>query len=120
MIMTIPRLEARCPKVPRWDEAALVERRSPFDDGHGAPCYERADGLVVHRCATTGAYYVSPAPTEAALAEFYRTYFREYRGDSGFEQEFAIREVSRADPLDDPDGSRRVLCGLRVWPIMDP
>jgi 2-polyprenyl-3-methyl-5-hydroxy-6-metoxy-1,4-benzoquinol methylase len=80
----------------------LVERRSPFDGERGVPCYERADGLVVHRCATTGAYYVSPAPTEAALAEFYQTYFREYRKDDSFEQEFAIREVSRADPLDDP------------------
>jgi 2-polyprenyl-3-methyl-5-hydroxy-6-metoxy-1,4-benzoquinol methylase len=122
MTTRIPRLEARCPKVPRWDEAALVERRSPFGGERGVPCYERADGLVVHRCATTGAYYVSPGPTEAALAAFYRTYLREYREDDGFQQEFAIREVSRAEPLDEPriaiiDGAIDGLDGRRVLDV---
>lgn len=65
------------PRLPKWAE--LEPRVCPVcgqpPDGESAV---RPDGLVVNRCRC-GLWFVSPAPTEAALAAFYEGYARHAR-----------------------------------------
>ena len=54
---------------------ALQERNCPICDGEAKTAlFRRPDGLTVRRCEACNTYYVSPAPSEEALAEFYASY----------------------------------------------
>jgi 2-polyprenyl-3-methyl-5-hydroxy-6-metoxy-1,4-benzoquinol methylase len=71
---TITQLEKLDARIPPWNVAALVERQCPLCGGGGRPYFVRPDGLRVLHCDACGSWYLSPAPSEQELNEFYATY----------------------------------------------
>jgi len=67
------------PRVPAWPTDQLEERECPLCDAEGEARFIRPDGLQVLHCHICGVYYISPAPTKEALAEFYRSYYRTHQ-----------------------------------------
>jgi 2-polyprenyl-3-methyl-5-hydroxy-6-metoxy-1,4-benzoquinol methylase len=76
------------PRIPEWDFRDLVERRCPFCGGEGETWYLRPDKLTVSGCMGCGAAFVSPAPSEEQLRDFYSRY-QEARNISGSEDYLA-------------------------------
>jgi SAM-dependent methyltransferase len=71
----VPQLAKLDARIPSWDTNGLEERCCPICTASGEPRVRRPDGLIVNYCGRCGTYYVSPGPTEAALGDFYRTYY---------------------------------------------
>ena len=121
---SIPMLAPLDPRVPRWDANALEPRRCPLCSGAGTPRFRRPDALVVRSCVC-GTWFVSPAPSPAALDAFYRTYTAVHRAGSVERQREAIRAHRPEDSLlltelgsVGPLAGKRVLdvgCGLGVF-----
>lgn len=75
----IPRLTPLDARIPQWDHAHLQPRRCPFCLSGGEETFIRPDLLHVRYCATCGAYFISPAPTDQALTDFYSRYYADHR-----------------------------------------
>ncbi|MEE8171262.1 MAG: class I SAM-dependent methyltransferase [Phycisphaerae bacterium] len=67
----LPVVDAR---IPQWDPAALAPRDCPFCRSPGVERFIRPDQLHVRECDVCGTYFVSPAPTEETLIDFYARY----------------------------------------------
>jgi 2-polyprenyl-3-methyl-5-hydroxy-6-metoxy-1,4-benzoquinol methylase len=80
MTLRLPPLDAR---IPAWNLDDLVARPCPYCEAiaREAHCV-RPDGLTVRECKRCGAFFVSPAPTEAQLARFYSNYDSAHRRDA--------------------------------------
>ena len=80
MTFRLPPLDAR---IPPWNLDELVARPCPYcGTAAGEPNCIRPDGLTVRECRQCGAFFVSPAPTEAQLANFYSHYDQDHRSDA--------------------------------------
>ena len=80
MTFRLPPLDAR---IPPWNLDELVPRPCPYcGTAAGEPNCIRPDGLTVRECRQCGAFFVSPAPTEAQLANFYAHYDQDHRSDA--------------------------------------
>jgi 2-polyprenyl-3-methyl-5-hydroxy-6-metoxy-1,4-benzoquinol methylase len=93
----LPPLDVR---VPQWDAEGLAERACPFCNGPGEQAFVRPDGLSARACASCGAFFISPAPTEEALNHFYATYFSAH-SRHGIPTEATARWLRSMDPLHD-------------------
>jgi 2-polyprenyl-3-methyl-5-hydroxy-6-metoxy-1,4-benzoquinol methylase len=106
MTLRLPPLDAR---IPAWNLDDLVARPCPYCDAVAREEYcIRPDGLTVRECRRCGAFFVSPAPTEAQLARFYSNYDSTHRRDAaetpadlrvvyqnhGPLEDFVVRELS--------------------------
>lgn len=69
----VKRLADLDPRIPDWG-TTLLERLCPFCDVEGSMVAERPDGLRVRRCDRCACFFVSPAPSPTALAQFYEDY----------------------------------------------
>ncbi|MGA2796337.1 MAG: class I SAM-dependent methyltransferase [Thermoguttaceae bacterium] len=58
----------------KWDKKDLQKRACPFCSGEGQDRFTRPDGLPVRYCGVCGTYFVSDAPSEQALSDFYLRY----------------------------------------------
>lgn len=90
-------------RLPEW--SALEERRCPLTGSDGTVVGRRGDGLEVRFSAEPALYFVSPAPTPAALGAFYSSYFRGHREASDLFEPSSVRETLDAVP----EGDFRVL-----------
>lgn len=90
----LSKLDAR---IPNWDTNKLVARTCPFCRSAGKAEYQRPDKLEVHRCFTCGAFFVSPAPHESVLSQFYMNYFSRHMDPIGENDKYILQ----SDPLDD-------------------
>ena len=101
MLRVLPALDRR---IPPWQYADLKTRACPFCRSRGTPLLKRPDGLVVRRCTRCDARFVSPAPAEHALEEFYRRYYPSHRRRelALYRQDrFLIREMHALTPQSD-------------------
>ncbi len=73
------------------DPAALVEVACPACDGDTRREAFRKEGFVYQQCAACASLYVSPRPTQAALAEYYQ-----HSKASGYRVEHFQRETAEA------------------------
>ena len=70
-------------RVPAWNLDGLVTRACPLcDRAPDAPRFERPDQLTVCECAECTTWFVSPAPTDAALDRFYSHYDATHRREA--------------------------------------
>lgn len=64
-----------------WDSSCLEIRDCPFCGTENIdPSYIRPDRRPILKCSNCTSYYVSPAPSEDALNEFYSSYHETYFG----------------------------------------
>lgn len=87
-----------------WDFSRFESRDCPFCGAIGAePSYIRPDKCSVLSCSTCGCYYVSPAPSEGLLNDFYSSYhIAHFGGRIGGGVENIKSELDVLDPLSDP------------------
>lgn len=71
----LPELDSR---IPAWQLHELTDRPCPICHGMGELFAIRPDRLSVHKCLHCHTVYVSPAPTNAALLDFYQHYRSEH------------------------------------------
>lgn len=81
-------------RIPQWNSSGLVERVCPLC----ASCepiaeFRRPDGLIVNECRKCGLYYVSPAPNEETLNEFYKEYWARHQGH--FQNHKTLKNLQR-------------------------
>lgn len=98
MPQKVHRLTALDPRIPAWSE--VVERPCPVCDQEGLERFIRPDGLIVHECSC-GTFYVSPAPSNAALENFYRYYDQGHRHGPTVTVKILRQMVRDFDPLKD-------------------
>lgn len=68
----LPPLDSR---IPEWDFDDLVERDCPLCNSLSEKSlYKRPDGLSVRYCDNCQTWYISPAPSENQLSQFYENY----------------------------------------------
>lgn len=67
------------PRIPLWPPHELERRSCPICAGEGEPFAQRPDKLFVRFCTSCDMTFVSPAPNERALEEFYRNYDATHR-----------------------------------------
>jgi SAM-dependent methyltransferase len=68
-----------------WDQSKLLERDcSSCSSSERNPIYQRPDKLIVNHCKVCGLYYISPAPSEQQLIDFYLNYRVSYVEKSRF------------------------------------
>jgi 2-polyprenyl-3-methyl-5-hydroxy-6-metoxy-1,4-benzoquinol methylase len=80
---------------------SLKERNCPLCSAEGKKEFIRPDRLVVNRCNICESYFISPAPTELQLANFYSSYFSNYRQNDMVADKTVIHETLAIDPLID-------------------
>lgn len=88
-------------RVPQWDMKALVDRACPFCESNGQQVAIRPDALTVLSCATCGALYVSPCPSESHLSVFYQTYHQKHRASAFKNRRSLLRQIKLLRPQDD-------------------
>jgi 2-polyprenyl-3-methyl-5-hydroxy-6-metoxy-1,4-benzoquinol methylase len=79
-MMSLKQLAPLDPRIPEWDRSRLVARSCPLCADEGRPRFRRPDALEVRSCGSCGLWFVSPAPSESALARFYLSYATSHRG----------------------------------------
>lgn len=80
MTVRLPPLDAR---IPPWNLDELVARPCPYCGTVVAEAYcIRPDELIVRECRQCRAFFVSPAPTERQLSNFYAHYDTDHRWDA--------------------------------------
>ncbi len=89
------KLDAR---IPQWDFSDLVERRCPICSSAGTPEFVRPDKLVIRRCFTCGAWYISPAPSENQLGMFYSKYSTQHHRFSNLSDYDLAQEILASRP----------------------
>ncbi len=100
-------------RIPDWNMHRLISRRCPFCNGGGVPRFIRPDGLRVNHCVRCDSYFVSPAPDERQLSDFYASYFSRHRKEELRRHErdgLLVREMLNAEPA--ADEKIAVLAGL--------
>ncbi len=96
------RLAPLDPRIPAWDQHRLVERDCPVCGSQTrAPRFVRPDSLTVHRCPDCTAWYVSPAPDEDTLTQFYQAYDVSHRVAAPLTPREALSAYDSLDPLAD-------------------
>jgi 2-polyprenyl-3-methyl-5-hydroxy-6-metoxy-1,4-benzoquinol methylase len=101
---SLPPLPILDGRVPRWNETNSVRRRCPFCGSRGTPQFRRPDGLLVNYSSRCGAYFISPAPDQRQLEEFYTRYFVSHRREElnrHRKDRLLVREMCALDPLAD-------------------
>ena len=110
-------------RIPDWNMRRLIDRRCPFCAGKGMPRFLRPDGLRVNHCVRCGSYYISPAPDEKQLDEFYATYFSRHRMEElgrHLHDRLLVREMMDLNPADDEKtGILGTLIDLRGKKVLD-
>lgn len=96
----LPVLEPYDTRLPTWDYAGLMARQCPICGSDGLPRYARQDRLKVNSCAVCGTYFISPAPNEQHLDEFYSRYYRDYHPRVFSAPAALARSILRANPMD--------------------
>jgi len=76
VITELSKLDAR---IPKWDTTDLIPRNCPICRHSGDSRYVRPDGLFVKYCDTCGTWFVSPAPSDRQLKDFYSRYDKTHR-----------------------------------------
>lgn len=73
-LITLPKLyqDQKVPKL--WGTNDLAPRKCPFCNTVGEEKYKRPDDLIVCYCNECSSYFISPAPTQAKIDEFYAHY----------------------------------------------
>jgi len=94
MLKLLPKLDER---VSVWDQHKLVKRSCPFCGSIGDPIYLRPDELETRQCEECGAFFISPAPDESVLSQFYLKYFLHHMDPICTRD----KEILLSDPLDD-------------------
>jgi 2-polyprenyl-3-methyl-5-hydroxy-6-metoxy-1,4-benzoquinol methylase len=96
------RLDPLDPRIPSWDLHRLIERDCPVCGSQTrAPRFVRPDSLTVHRCPDCAAWYVSPAPDENALTQFYQCYDASHRAAAPLKPSEALAAYESLNPLTD-------------------
>lgn len=87
-----------------WDFSRFESRDCPFCDALSAKLYcIRPDKCSVLSCSMCGCYYVSPAPSENLLNDFYSSYHIEHFGGLiSYGAENIKSELDVLDPQSDP------------------
>ena len=98
MIGKLDNLDAR---IPSWNFSDLVVRDCPICRSGGQESCVRPDNLTVNHCSVCNTWFVSPAPSETQLGDFYAQYGRIHRRTELPDREFA-RIVKNTNPLTSP------------------
>jgi 2-polyprenyl-3-methyl-5-hydroxy-6-metoxy-1,4-benzoquinol methylase len=99
MTQRLPSLDGR---IPVWNLDDVFARPCPFCGAEGGePDCIRPDGLTVNECRACGAFFVSPVPTEAQLADFYANYDALHRRDAAADPPTLLAAYRRLGPLND-------------------
>ncbi len=89
-------------RIPNWDTSQIIARDCPLCDGSNNPTRaQRPDGLTVRNCNHCQLFYVSPAPSMAALAHFYQSYHRAFFDDTTLTASGLLTDLKMRDPYDD-------------------
>ena len=83
-----------------WNKATLASRVCPFCGALGFEKLIRPDELTIRFCKKCGTYFVSPAPSEFALSEFYKKYSRIQRPRGSLDKAQA-KVIERTSPFSD-------------------
>ena len=89
-------------RIPAWDHSALQPRGCVLCGEAPTPRFERPDRLQVGGCPGCGLWFVSPAPTDAALTAFYSHYDRDHRREAALPAYFLAGLIRSLDPHDNP------------------
>jgi 2-polyprenyl-3-methyl-5-hydroxy-6-metoxy-1,4-benzoquinol methylase len=93
-ILDLSKLDAR---IPCWTMSNLEHRVCPICGRHNPSAYRRPDGLKVAVCAGCSTLYVSPAPSEKQLLDFYRAYENHSRDQSLIDPRLVLSGSPRSD-----------------------
>jgi 2-polyprenyl-3-methyl-5-hydroxy-6-metoxy-1,4-benzoquinol methylase len=99
MTFRLPPLDAR---IPPWNLDELVARPCPYCGAAAGEAHcIRPDGLSVRECGGCGAFFISPAPTEAQLSSFYAHYDADHRWDGPMTPAELLAFYRHRGPLSD-------------------
>ena len=114
----LTRLAALDARVPTWDLGRLQPRVCPVCEGAVTDeAVHRPDGLTVRRCSDCRTYYVSPAPSAAALDAFYAAYLTHATGGAKPVVPAAMTRVAEDDVRIQALLSKTDLRGARVLDV---
>ena len=78
-ISNLPILYKLDARIPSWADKQLISRNCPFCDSYNQPIVRRPDNLPIAFCCKCGTSYVSMAPTDKVLMEYYSAYWTTIR-----------------------------------------
>jgi 2-polyprenyl-3-methyl-5-hydroxy-6-metoxy-1,4-benzoquinol methylase len=86
----------------KWDLNDLQERDCPIcSQKTSNPLYVRPDMLTVHFCSNCNSYFISPAPSEKQIIDFYENYEENYRAEFGISNYIIKKTMDFTNPLSD-------------------
>ena len=116
--MPLTRLAPLDARVPTWDLSRLQPRACPVCGGETTDeVVQRPDSLTVRRCSGCHTYYVSPAPSAAALDAFYATYLTHATGGARPVVPPALKRTAEDDVRIQALLSKTDLRGARVLDV---
>lgn len=65
-------------KIPKWNFKNFYNRNCPFCNSKGEFLTNRPDNLKINYCNLCGCFFISPAPQENELNDFYNNYSSKY------------------------------------------
>lgn len=116
--MSFTRLAPLDARIPSWDLSQLQPRACPVcGDTATDEAVQRPDGLTVRRCSDCRTYYVSPAPSAAALDAFYAAYLTHATGGAKPVVPPALTRIAEDDVRIQALLSKMHLRGARVLDV---
>lgn len=116
--MPLTRLPSLDVRVPTWDLSRLQPRECPVCGASTTDeAVQRPDSLVVRRCSDCCTYYVSPAPSAAALDTFYAAYLTHATGGAEPAMPPALKRNAEDDVRIQALLSKTHLCGAHVLDV---
>lgn len=100
----LPRLPPLDARIPQWPPQSLVDRKCPLCGRNNPHVLSRPDGLPVAYCLQCNLWYVSRAPDENTLIDWYRGYWRTFRP---YELTARTAAALRRTALEDAKGDLR-------------
>ena len=88
-------------RIPFWETESLVERVCPICKNHGEPIFQRPDQLIVNKCNICATYYISPAPDNESLNNFYSAYHDNHSRMPKLSSELLKQNYDKINPLAD-------------------
>lgn len=98
-IKNLSPLDAR--RIHDWDIDKLYDRKCPFCNLDGTNSFIRPDRLVIKYCNNCHSFFVSPAPNECQLNDYYSKYFETHSGGSNGFTSIEAKRILSLDPWED-------------------
>jgi 2-polyprenyl-3-methyl-5-hydroxy-6-metoxy-1,4-benzoquinol methylase len=95
------RLPSLTNSVPIWEKSELIERKCPICGQAGVAEFERADLLIICKCEHCKAFYLSPAPSQNAIDNLYKQYYRKFRSSVAWKSAASAKRMLASDPYFD-------------------